>query len=136
MSRTARLLRGMDFVFRKEGRSGIEQRRKRMPSHHDLIKTDASILVAELRRGRLTSHDLLDALEARIGEVDGEVNALPTLCFPRARAHADRLVKLPVVERGPLAGLPVPIKDLTAVAGVRTPQGSPIYADHVPLRSA
>jgi len=44
-------------------------------------------------------------------------------------------MRLPVSERGPLAGLPVPIKDLIAVEGVRTTQGSPIYADHIPARS-
>ena len=41
----------------------------------------------------------------------------------------------PKGERGVLAGLPVPIKDLTAVAGVRTTQGSPIYKDAVPAQS-
>ncbi len=38
-------------------------------------------------------------------------------------------------ERGLLAGLPVPIKDLTDVEGVLTTQGSPIYRDNVPARS-
>jgi amidase len=106
-----------------------------MPSQGDLVKMNAVTVVGLLQRGEVTPHDLLDALEARIAAVDGEVNALPTLCFDRARAHADRLMRLPVAERGPLAGLPVPIKDLIAVAGVRTTQGSPIYADHVPARS-
>ena len=106
-----------------------------MPSHSELIKADAVTLVDLLQRGEVTPHDLLDALEARIAAVDGAVNALPTLCFDRARAHADRLMRLPVSERGPLAGLPVPIKDLIAVEGVRTTQGSPIYADHIPARS-
>jgi amidase len=106
-----------------------------MPSHSELIKADAVTLVGLLQRGQVTPHDLLDALEARIAAVDGAVNALPTLCFDRARAHADRLMRLPVSERGPLAGLPVPIKDLIAVGGVRTTQGSPIYADHIPARS-
>jgi len=80
-------------------------------------------------------HDLLDALERRIAAVDGAVNALPTLCFARARKHADRLARVPAAERGLLAGLPVAIKDLTDVAGVRTTYGSPIFADHVPDRS-
>ena len=106
-----------------------------MPSQTDLVKANAVTVVDLLRRGDVTPHDLLDALEARIAAVDGGVNALPTLCFDRARAHADRLMQRPVGERGPLAGLPVPIKDLTAVAGVRTTQGSRIYADHVPARS-
>ncbi len=38
-------------------------------------------------------------------------------------------------ERGLLCGLPVPIKDLTEVAGVLTTHGSVIYADHVPEAS-
>ncbi len=79
--------------------------------------------------------DLLDVLEKRIAEVDGKVNALPTLCFDRARSHAKALMKKPVGERGLLAGLPVPIKDLTNVAGVLTTQGSPIYKDNIPAHS-
>jgi amidase len=106
-----------------------------MPSHGELIKADAVTLVDLLQRGDVTPHELLDAVEARIAAVDGAVNALPTLCFDRARAHADRLMRLPVSDRGRLAGLPVPIKDLIAVEGVRTTQGSPIYADHIPARS-
>jgi hypothetical protein len=97
-----------------------------------LIKQSANALVAGLKKGDLTPHDLLDALEARIGEVDGKVNALPTLCFDRARAHADSLMDKPVEQRGRLAGMPVPIKDLADVAGVRSTQGSLIFADHVP----
>jgi amidase len=101
----------------------------------DLIAADATTVVEGLRRGELTPHDLLDALERRIAAVDGQVNALPTLCFDRARDHADRLLARPPGERGVLGGLPVPIKDLTDVAGVRTTYGSPIFADHVPATS-
>ena len=74
-------------------------------------------------------------LEKRIAEIDGKVNALPTLCFDRARAHAKELMKKPAGERGLLAGLPLPIKDLTDVEGVLTTQGSPIYRDRIPARS-
>jgi amidase len=41
----------------------------------------------------------------------------------------------PLAERGRLAGMPVPIKDLAEVAGVRSTQGSPIYANHIPEKS-
>ena len=41
----------------------------------------------------------------------------------------------PAGERGLLAGLPIPIKDLTDVVGVRTTQGSPIFKDTVAKRS-
>lgn len=106
-----------------------------MASDHDLIKATACSIVDKLNAGEVTPLDLLDALEARIKAVDGDVNALPTLCFDRARSHAAELMKKPLGERGLLAGLPVPIKDLTEVAGVRTTQGSPIFKDVVPEHS-
>jgi amidase len=100
-----------------------------------LVQATACAIVEKLNSGEVTPLDLLDVLEARIAEVDGKVNALPTLCFDRARAHAKELMKKPAGQRGLLAGLPVPIKDLTAVAGVLTTQGSPIYKDAIPVRS-
>ncbi|NGX94696.1 MAG: amidase [Candidatus Afipia apatlaquensis] len=100
-----------------------------MGSSEELVRATACDIVERLRKNEITPHDLLDALETRIRNVDGEVNALPILCFDRARDHADKLMKKPVAERGLLAGMPVPIKDLTDVAGVRTTQGSPIFKD-------
>src|SRR5216684_2368176 len=100
-----------------------------------LVRATACAVVDKLKSGEVTPLDLLDVLEKRIAEVDGKVNALPTLCFDRARAHARELMKKPASERGLLAGMPVPIKDLTNVAGVRTTQGSPIFADFVPAAS-
>src|ERR1700735_1507766 len=100
-----------------------------------VIHETACAVVEKLRSGEVTPLDLLDVLERRIAEVDGKVNALPTLCFDRARDRAKALMKKPVGERGLLAGLPVPIKDLTNVEGVLTTQGSPIYRDNVPARS-
>ena len=100
-----------------------------------LVQATACAIVDKLNAGEVTPLDLLDVLEKRIAEVDGKVNALPTLCFDRARAHARELMKKPVGERGLLAGMPVPIKDLTNVEGVLTTQGSPIYKDNIPARS-
>jgi amidase len=101
----------------------------------ELIRSDALTIIARLKKGEVTPHDLLDALDRRIRQVDGPVNALPTLCFDRARAHADRLMKLPIDKRGAMAGMPIPIKDLKPVAGVRSTQGSPIFKDHIPEKS-
>jgi amidase len=100
-----------------------------------LVRETACAIVGKLRSGEVTPLDLLDVLEKRIAEVDGPVNALPTLCFDRARKHARALMQKPVAERGLLAGMPIPIKDLKAVAGVLTTQGSPIYKDHIPTKS-
>jgi amidase len=98
---------------------------------NDLIGKTATETVGLLRTGAVSPLECLDALEARIAAVDTAVNALPTLCFDRARAHARRLMAMPATARGPLAGLPVPIKDLTDVAGVRCTQGSPIFANRI-----
>ena len=97
----------------------------------ELYRSTANEIVSALKTGDISPLDCLDALEKRIAEVDSKVNALPTLCFDRARAHAKELMKKPVSERGVLAGLPVPIKDLADVAGVRSTQGSPIYANRI-----
>jgi amidase len=97
----------------------------------ELIHMTALDVVAGLKDGAISPLDCLDALERRIATVGASVNALPTLCFERARAHARALMEKPVAERGPLAGLPVPIKDLMDVAGVRCTQGSPIFKDRV-----
>jgi amidase len=106
----------------------------------DLIRLTATEAVARLRAGEITPLDLIDAAAARIAAVDGAVNALPTLCLDRARDHAKALLRgerrEAEGEPGWLAGLPVAIKDLTDVAGVRTTYGSPIFADHVPATSA
>ncbi|MEO3385421.1 amidase family protein [Mesorhizobium sp. CAU 1741] len=100
-----------------------------------LINRSASEIVDSLKAEEISPFDLLDALEERIATVDPVVNALPTLCFDRARERARALMEKPVAQRGRLAGLPVPIKDLTEVEGVRTTWGSPIFADFVPQRS-
>jgi len=104
-------------------------------SDQDLTRQTACAVVDKLRSGEVTPLDLLDVLEKRITEVDGKVNALPTLCFDRARKHAKALMQKPADERGLLAGMPIPIKDLTDVEGVRTTQGSPIFKDNVSARS-
>ena len=94
----------------------------------DLIRLSARSVRDLLKDRQVSPLELLDALENRISEVDGAVNALPTLCFERARQRAR--------ERDfsglPLAGIPVAIKDLLPVSGVRTTFGSMAYRDHIP----
>jgi amidase len=107
----------------------------RVADTQGLVRETACAVVDKLNSGEVTPLDLLDVLEQRIAEVDGKVNALPTLCFDRARAHARALMEKPAREHGLLAGMPIPIKDLTNVGGVLTTQGSPIYRDNIPARS-
>ena len=94
----------------------------------DLIRLSARSVRDLLKDRQVSPLELLDALEHRISEVDGAVNAVPTLCFERARQRSR--------ERDlsglPLAGIPVAIKDLLPVSGVRTTFGSVAYRDHIP----
>src|SRR5665213_2050537 len=116
-------------IGKRSGREG------QVAFDQELMRATACAVVDKLNAGEVTPLDLLDVLERRIAQVDGKVNALPTLCFDRARSHAKALMKKPAGARGLLAGLPIPIKDLTAVEGVLTTQGSPIYRDNIPARS-
>ncbi|MGA7776935.1 MAG: amidase family protein [Paraburkholderia sp.] len=106
-----------------------------MSADATLIARSAYEVVDLLRREEVSPHDLLDTLAAQVERVESQVNALPTVCWDRAHQHADALLKRPVSERGVLCGLPVPIKDLTDVAGVRTTRGSAVFSERVPERS-
>src|SRR5437667_11381356 len=100
-----------------------------------MVRATACAIVEKPNSGEVTPLDLLDVLEQRIAEVDGKVNALPTLCFDRARTRAKALMKKPIGDRGLLAGMPIPIKDLFNVEGVLNTQGSPIFKDTIAARS-
>ncbi|HWT96678.1 MAG TPA: amidase family protein, partial [Terriglobales bacterium] len=101
----------------------------------DVFRWSAVEAVAALRRGEVSPLDLIDAAYERIAATNGGVNSMVTLCPDRARDHARRLMQQPVAQRGLLCGLPIAIKDLSDVAGVRTTYGSPIFKDHVPTVS-
>ena len=107
---------------------------------NELWRMSAVEAVARLRKGEISPLELVEASAQRIGEIEPAVNALPTLCLDRAREHARHIMQGGAAceaagEAGWLAGLPVSIKDLTDVAGVRTTYGSPLFADHVPAKS-
>ncbi|MEL6288775.1 MAG: amidase family protein [Pseudomonadota bacterium] len=103
----------------------------------DPIFLSACACVDALASAALSPAELLDALEQRITAVDPAVNALPTRCFDRARLREVSGMKgRTEAEPGALHGLPVVIKDLSDVAGVRSTHGSTVFADHVPDTSA
>lgn len=101
----------------------------------------ALLSAAEIRRrvagGELSPVEVLDACMHRIDRQNGVINAVVTLDPSAADQARDLERRLAAGEDpGPLCGLPVGIKDVTPVAGVRTTYGSPLYADHVPDEDA
>lgn len=97
----------------------------------------ATALADAVRRRARTAVDVVEEALARVGDRNGELNAVVTLnprALEEARVIDERLAA--GADVGPLAGVPVGIKDITPVAGVRTTYGSPIYADHVPAADA
>lgn len=98
-----------------------------------LCRLTAVEAVALLERREVSPLELIDAALTRIAAAEPKINAMPTLCPDRARARAAQLDRSG--EAVWLAGLPVAIKDLTPVAGVRTTFGTKAYADFVPEES-
>jgi amidase len=96
----------------------------------ELFRLTACAAVDLLKRREIRPRDLVEAALARIAATEDAIHAMPTLCPERALAAAARVDGASL-----LAGLPIAVKDLEDVAGVRTTYGSPIYAAHVPARS-
>src|SRR2546429_2648387 len=103
----------------------------------DLADRSATELARPVRSREVSPVEVIEACRARVGRSNPAVNAIVTL-NPRALDDAGEL-ELRLVrgeEVGPLAGLPVGIKDVTPVAGLRTTYGSLLYRDHVPTEDA
>lgn len=101
----------------------------------ELHRLTAREAVRLLRRRELSPVDLVRASLARIAATDSVVNAMPTLCPERALTAAKKIENTVVPAIGShawLGGVPIAVKDLNDVEGVRTTYGSPLFADHVP----
>jgi amidase len=105
-----------------------------MTQIHDLtmIELAAAIRARELSPTAVTDHYLrrTHELNEQVGAfytVTAELAAEQALAAEKAVARADDPAELP-----PLTGVPIPIKDLNMVAGVRQTLGSVTYADFVP----
>jgi amidase len=85
----------------------------------------------------LSPVEVIEATLERVNTLNPRLNAIVTLnehALEDARALERRLAAGESV--GPLAGVPVGIKDVTQVAGLRTTFGSPLYRDHIPSEDA
>lgn len=93
----------------------------------------ATNLADGIAAGEYSSIAVVDAYLDRISRRNSRTNAYVTVLEDRAREQA-RNVDSGVAdgkELGPLAGVPVAIKDLAPMAGVRTTFGSKLFADNI-----
>jgi amidase len=102
----------------------------------EICYLSARELARRVRERELSAREVTEAHLARIEAVNPRVNAIVTLTAERALAEADAADALLAggAAPPPLLGLPVAHKDTHLTAGVRTTSGSPLLADHVPVR--
>jgi aspartyl-tRNA(Asn)/glutamyl-tRNA(Gln) amidotransferase subunit A len=98
------------------------------------LALDAGALAAAIRQRRWSAVAVTEAALQRIGALDGELHAFCTLDAPGALAQAGAVdaALAAGAAPGPLAGVPVAVKDLICTRGLRSTFGSRLYAQHVP----
>ncbi|MDP4502547.1 amidase [Nonomuraea turcica] len=100
----------------------------------ELIWMGAYELSDLIRRKEVSPVEVVDAVLARLEEVNHAINAFVTVTAESAREQAKQAEA--AVFRGgdlpPLHGLPITVKDLIDTAGVRTTYGCVRFTDHVP----
>ncbi|SFH66773.1 Asp-tRNA(Asn)/Glu-tRNA(Gln) amidotransferase subunit GatA [Modicisalibacter xianhensis] len=96
---------------------------------HDKTLTE---LATALAAGEFSSRELTESLLARIERLDGELNSFITVTAEQALQAADAADAARAKgEAGPLAGLPLALKDIFCTRGVRTSCGSKMLDNFV-----
>lgn len=96
----------------------------------DITDLSARDIAGQVRRAKLSAGGVADAFLERIAAVDGPIEAWEHLDADAVRRQAA------VSDEGPLAGVPVAVKDVFDTADAPTTYGSPIYAGHRPAADA
>lgn len=94
----------------------------------------ATEIVEHIKKQNLSAVEVLETHLDRISATNTVINAVVTVSEETALKQAKDIDKrISKGEQvGPLAGVPIGVKDVTATAGIRTTYGSPLFADHIP----
>jgi aspartyl-tRNA(Asn)/glutamyl-tRNA(Gln) amidotransferase subunit A len=105
-----------------------------MPTMDEICRLDAVALAGLVRARKISPVEVVDAVLARMDRLEPALHAFCTPTPEAARAEARRIEAALMAGEplGPLAGVPVSIKDLICTRGVKTVSGSVAYADFVP----
>ena len=92
----------------------------------------------QIRAGELSPLELIDFCLARIKQYEDRIHAWVLVDAEAARAEAKRQAEMfrQGNDPGPLAGIPIGIKDIIDVAGWPTKAGSPLREEHVATADA
>jgi len=92
----------------------------------------------EIHSGLITPTELVAETLERIDALDGDLKAFVTVMRDQAYEDAERLERelRTGLYRSPLHGIPIGVKDIIAVKGVRTTAGSKVLADYVSQEDA
>ena len=104
----------------------------------DLAFSSAARLAALVRGKQVSPVELVRGYLERIDRFDGLLRAFITVCGDAALEAARRAeaAVLRGVATGALHGVPFAVKDQFDTAGIRTTQGSRLFAEHVPAGDA
>src|SRR3981189_1144930 len=88
-----------------------------------------------IRAKKLSAREALAEHLNQIDRVNPKVNAIVTLVAEMANEAAAKADEMQAHNEplGALHGLPVAHKDLIDTRGIRTPFGSPLFRDHIPV---
>ena len=105
-----------------------------MATANDICSMDAVTLAGKIRTKELSPVEVIDAVLARMDKLEPTLHAFCTPTPDLAMDTAKRLEGALMAgnEVGPLAGVPVGIKDLVCTQGIPTVSGSIAYKDFVP----
>ena len=103
-------------------------------SSNEICRMDAVALAEKIRTKQLSPTEVTEAVLARMEKLNPVLGAFctPSPDVARAQAKAVETDIMAGKRVGPLAGVPVGIKDLVYTKGIRTTSGSIIYKDFVP----
>ena len=99
----------------------------RTAKHDDLVDCDALALAELLKKKEISPPELVESVIRRIEALDPALNFMTTRAYGRAREKAK---SISLDSR--FAGVPILIKDMVDVGGVRRTDGSRLLATNIP----
>lgn len=110
--------------------SWAESAPPRLRQHDELIDFDALGLAGLIKKKEISANELTEVIIRRIEAIEPIINTITTRTFERARKRAPK-----ISSESTFAGVPILIKDMIDVGGVRRTDGSRLWLTNVPEKN-